>query len=82
MEVKFDVWNEQKRWINKNKKAPFFNEWEVWWCRIGINIWKKSYLIFPQIRLVSSSRLTDKIVDLPQNEVKDIKSWAWKYFWF
>lgn len=38
MKKDFDSWNEKKKHIHKNKKAPFYHERELWWCALGINI--------------------------------------------
>jgi mRNA interferase MazF len=34
----FDSWNQYKQNIDKKHKLPFFNEREIWWCSIGINV--------------------------------------------
>mgnify|MGYP000853842499 CR=1 FL=1 len=34
----FDTWNVTKKEINISNNKPFFNEREIWWCSIGINI--------------------------------------------
>lgn len=38
MEKNFDSWNDFKKSLDKNHKPPFFNEGQIWWCSIGINI--------------------------------------------
>ena len=37
-EKDFDGWNKRKQEINSSKDAPFFNEREIWWCSLGINV--------------------------------------------
>lgn len=37
-EKDFDGWNRKKQQINLSKKEPFFNERDIWWCSLGINI--------------------------------------------
>jgi len=34
----FDNWNLLKKKLNQISLPPFFNEREIWWCSIGINI--------------------------------------------
>ena len=34
----FDKWNVVKKQIDNNRKIPTFNEREIWWCSIGMNI--------------------------------------------
>lgn len=34
----FDDWNKLKKGIDKTIKTPFFNEREIWWCSLGVNI--------------------------------------------
>ncbi len=40
MQKDFDSWNKIKKTIdiNNNDSAPFYNEREVWWCSLGLNI--------------------------------------------
>ena len=38
MKKDFDNWNEKKKKIHENKKAPFCHERELWWCSLGVNI--------------------------------------------
>ncbi len=34
----YDKWNDKKKEINRLSNTPFFNERDVWWCSLGINI--------------------------------------------
>jgi len=35
----FDAWNIQKQYVDKTTKGDFyFNEREIWWCVLGVNI--------------------------------------------
>ncbi len=34
----FDNWNIKKKEINSIDDSPFFNEGEIWWCSVGVNI--------------------------------------------
>ena len=40
MEKNFDQWNNLKQTVHKreNSNVPFFNEREIWWCHLGVNI--------------------------------------------
>jgi len=116
-----------KKWKPIPRKP--IKEWEIWWCRLGVNVgqeifgkWAQytrpvliikkiswfaclvipstsekkigtwfypltiqgtqSYLIFPQIRHISTTRFTDKISELPESEFQKIKKAAWKFYGF
>jgi len=34
----FDSWNIVKKQLDKRKRTPQFNERDIWWCQIGINV--------------------------------------------
>lgn len=34
----FDGWNLIKKDLEINHQGPFFNEREIWWCSLGINV--------------------------------------------
>ncbi len=34
----FDLWNEDKKYINSNNDNKLYSTREVWWCRLGVNI--------------------------------------------
>lgn len=34
----FDKWNTLKKKLDALNKIPFFNEREIWWCSVGINV--------------------------------------------
>ncbi len=38
MSKNFDIWNHHKKDLHKRERIVFFNEREVWWCSIGLNI--------------------------------------------
>ncbi len=38
MKKDFDAWNERKKSIQQNTQEIYFNEAEVWWCTLGVNI--------------------------------------------
>ena len=135
-----DIWNEQKKFLTTKKlykktpdgkkipKTPI-KEGEIWWCKLGINIWdeiygkwieytrpviiikkisgyacivipatsewksgtwfyplkidhKDSFLILPQIRLVSTARFENKIEELSTEELQKIKKSAGEFYEF
>lgn len=43
MEKNFDDWNHVKKKLEVVHKPPFFNEREIWWCSIGMNIGSEVY---------------------------------------
>ena len=38
MRGRFNEWNKIKKKLHENRNLPTFNEREVWWCSIGMNI--------------------------------------------
>ena len=40
MEKDFDTWNEKKKGLHVRTDVGgvFFNEREIWWCRLGVNV--------------------------------------------
>ena len=34
----FDIWNEEKKRLDNTKRDLYFNEREIWWCKLGLNI--------------------------------------------
>lgn len=42
MEKDFDKWNKQKKELERNSKKFLFNEGEIWWCSVGLNIANES----------------------------------------
>ncbi len=140
MENQHDIWNEQKKYLSTKKlykimedgtKTPRtpIKEWEVWWCKLGVNIgnelygkwsqytrpvlivkkiswvscivipatsqpkewtwfyplsieWKQWFLVFPQIRMISSARFTDKIWEIGAEEMSKIRKKAGEFYGF
>jgi mRNA interferase MazF len=39
----FDGWIEKKKKLDAQAKPPFFNEGQVWWCSIGVNVGYEIY---------------------------------------
>lgn len=38
MEKEFDQWNGVKKTLDKREQLPSFQERQVWWCSIGVNV--------------------------------------------
>lgn len=38
MEKDFDSWNSLKKTLDFEHKSPSFEEREIWWCSIGLNV--------------------------------------------
>lgn len=38
MKKDFDRWNSKKKNFDSDEKIPFYNEREIWWCSLGVNI--------------------------------------------
>ncbi len=38
MEKDFDTWNGKKKMVHQDETARLFNEREIWWCSLGVNI--------------------------------------------
>lgn len=38
MDKDFDGWIAKKKQLDAKTKPPFFNEGQIWWCSIGVNV--------------------------------------------
>jgi mRNA interferase MazF len=38
MEKDFSAWMPVKQTIHDNSRRPFYNEREIWWCSVGLNV--------------------------------------------
>lgn len=38
MKKDFNSWSQLKQKIDSQEKFPYFEEREIWWCSIGLNI--------------------------------------------
>ncbi len=38
MEQNLDQWNDLKKKLDSHQKSPSFEEREIWWCSIGLNV--------------------------------------------
>jgi mRNA interferase MazF len=38
MEKEFDHWNGVKKALDKREQLPSFQERQIWWCSIGVNV--------------------------------------------
>ena len=34
----FDLWNKKKKTLEERAHVPLFNEREIWWCTLGLNL--------------------------------------------
>ena len=78
MEKDFDGWNSVKKGLEKTEKRILFNEGEVWWMSVGINIgtevcgketkFKRPVLVFRKLS-------QDSFVGLPVTSLEKIGSW-------
>ncbi len=39
----FENWNITKKSLDNRHKPPFFNEGQIWWCSVGVNIGYEIY---------------------------------------
>jgi mRNA interferase MazF len=38
MEKDFDTWNNKKKLVHKDENPRLFQEREIWWCSLGLNV--------------------------------------------
>ncbi len=50
MKKHFNAWNRHKKWIDSHKDNKLYNEQEVWWCALGVNIGFVEASVFNGIR--------------------------------
>lgn len=43
MNKNFDDWNMVKQSLDSEHKPPLFNEGQVWWCSVGLNVGFETY---------------------------------------
>ena len=78
MEKEFNKWNEIKFKLEENKKVFLFNEWEIWWCSLGLNIRQESCWKWESFRspiLVLKKLSATAFIWIPLSS--QIKKWTW-----
>jgi len=78
MEKDFDGWNEMKKEIEDINSNIFFNEWQIWWVSLWLNIkqescWKWENFRRPVLILKKLSSTTFIWIPLSSK----IKYWTW-----
>lgn len=63
MEKDFDSWHQLKTQLDSMEKAPLFQECEIWWCSVGVNVGYELYgkddkFVRPVLILRKHSRYT------------------------
>jgi len=87
MEKDFDKWNELKKKIeNYSKNKIYFNEWEIWWITIWLNVKKESCWKWESFRrpiLILKKLSSNIFIWIPLSSKK--KEWTWfsdyKHHW-
>ncbi len=66
----FDRWNQLKQRLNAIGKPPFFNEREIWWCSVGVNIGYDVYgkgRLFTRPVLVLKKQSINSFIGVPMS---------------
>ena len=86
MEKDFDRWHALKSWLHQQHNQPTFQEREVWWCSIGLNVGheedgKNDYFNRPVLILRKFNKqlfwgvpLTTRIKESPHYYIIDFRS--------
>ena len=78
MNKDFDEWNIMKKEIENNDKKLLFNEWEIWWLNIWLNIRQESCWKWESFRrpvLVLKKLSSNAFIWIPLST--KIKTWTW-----
>jgi len=80
MDGLFDVWNEEKKNIEKSEhnKTIKFKEGEIWWISMWKNIWQESYWKWKEFRrpiLVLKKLSSKSCIAIPLSSRH--KTWTW-----
>jgi len=70
MHKDFEKWNQLKQRLDAIKNPPFFNEREIWWCSIGINIGYEVYgkgTLFTRPVLIIKKRSANTFIGIPMS---------------
>jgi len=70
MHKDFEAWNQLKQRLDKIVKPPFFNEREIWWCSIGVNVGHEVYgkgVLFTRPVLIIKKRSSSTFVGIPMS---------------
>ena len=78
MKKDFDKWNKAKKELENIESDIFFNEWQIWWISLWINIkqescWKWEKFRRPVLILKKLSSTTFIWIPLSSK----VKSWTW-----
>ena len=78
MQKDFDKWNDIKKEIENTDKKVLFNEWEIWWCCLGLNIRQESCWKWDNFRrpvLIFKKLSSTAFIWIPLSS--KVKKWSW-----
>ena len=70
MDKDFDKWNKLKKKLDAIEKPPFFNEREIWWTSIGINVGYEVYgkgRLFTRPVLILKKQSINSFIGIPMS---------------
>ncbi|MEI6729830.1 MAG: type II toxin-antitoxin system PemK/MazF family toxin [Pseudomonadota bacterium] len=70
MQKDFEAWNKLKTRLDAIKSPPLFNDREIWWCSVGINVGYEVYGkgdLFSRPVLIIKKQSTDTFIGLPMS---------------
>src|SRR4030095_356373 len=80
MQKDFPGWHRQKEQLHAQHQTPTFQEREIWWCSVGVNIGhemdgknREPCVMLSQLRLWDGKRLTHKMGQLPDDQFAAVK---------
>jgi len=78
MEKQFDNWNKYKKILEESNTNIYFNEWQIWWISVWLNLKKESCWKWNNFRrpvLVLKKLSSTTFIWIPLSS--KIKDWTW-----
>lgn len=78
----FDKWNEVKKEIHNKETDIYFNQWDIWWVNLGINIQSESFWKWDNFRrpvLIFKKLSSDTFIAIPLSSQSKIWTWFERY---
>ena len=78
MDKDFDKWNDLKKDIENNNKKCLFNEWEIWWLSVWLNLRQESCWKWDSFRrpvLILKKLSSNTFIWIPLSS--QYKTWTW-----
>ncbi len=83
MQKDFDKWNDLKKDMESTERSEiYFNNWDVWWTNIWLNLWTESCGKWENFRrpvLILKKLSLDNFIVIPLTSQKKTGTWFCEY---